>query len=971
MKPEHNVTEELLHLYELALSIGKQLDPRETCLNFVEILVPRYGLIGASIWWQHNDSATPLAALPKMSAEVSTRALATRVSQLAAMTTPCILESGDDSHLALTAGFSGDDVTCGLYPFSGHGVLVMYSVQPGVITPRLLKSLRPILDALGTSIRGGMALEQLALSEMELKKQRGFLKTLINTIPDLVWLKDPDGVYLACNERFEQFFGVTEPHIIGKTDYDFVDAELADSFRMHDRRAMANNGPSVNEEWIPFASDSHRELLETTKTPMLDDDGALVGVLGIGHDITQSRESEEALRMAASVFTHANEGIIITDAEVAIIEVNQAFSRITGYSREEVLGKKPGLLKSDQNGDYVHAEMWQSLQQQGQWSGELWNRRKNGEIYAELLTISALYDEQGNVSRYLGLFSDITAQKQHQKQLEYLAHYDALTSLPNRILLSERLHQAMKQAQRRDSLLAVAYLDLDGFKRINDSFGHDTGDQLLVDLSSRFVHTLREGDTIARIGGDEFAIAMMDLADRASCSGVLDRLLEVAAEPMVVNGHRLRVSASVGVTFFPQRDEVDADQLLRQADQAMYQAKQSGKNRYHVFDVEKDRSLRDQVDSLSRIRAALQNNEFTLYYQPKVNMRTGEVIGVEALIRWCHPERGLLAPFHFLPMIENQHLTIDVGDWVIEAALKQLEYWQAQGIDLAVSINVNGYHLQQPDFFEKLRDRLIAHPAVNPANLELEILETSALEDIAHVSKVIRACQDLGIGFALDDFGTGYSSLTYLKRLQTRLLKIDQSFVRDMLDDPDDLSILDGVLGLAKSFKKDVIAEGVETLEHGEMLLLMGCELGQGYAIARPMPADSVPEWLAGWQPDEKWQQCKPVHADDRLIVHAIVEHRAWVTHLAQYVRGDHPIPPVLDVKSCRFGCWLTEFGDQCPSRQSEVEEITRLHNAIHQQGEQLIQCYLDGFDKSMDALLASIRTLQEELIQCLKQLVR
>ncbi len=971
MKPEHNVTEELLHLYELALSIGKQLDPRETCLNFVEILVPRYGLIGASIWWQHNDSATPLAALPKMSAEVSTRALAAKISQLAAMTTPCILESSDDNHLALTAGFSGDDVTCGLYPFSGHGVLVMYSVQPGVITPRLLKSLRPILDALGTSIRGGMALEQLALSEMELKKQRGFLKTLINTIPDLVWLKDPDGVYLACNERFEQFFGATEQHIVGKTDYDFVDAELAESFRMHDRRAMANNGPSVNEEWIPFASDGHRELLETTKTPMLDDDGALVGVLGIGHDITQSRESEEALRLAASVFTHANEGIIITDAEVAIIEVNQAFTHITGYAREDVLGEKPGLLKSDQNGDYVHVEMWQSLQQQGQWSGELWNRRKNGEIYAELLTISALYDEQGNVSRYLGLFSDITAQKQHQKQLEYLAHYDALTSLPNRLLLAERLHRAMRQAQRHNTLLAVVYLDLDGFKSINDSSGHDTGDQLLIDLSSRFVHALRDGDTIARIGGDEFAIAMIDLADHESCSRVLNRLLEVAAEPVVVNGHRVRVSASLGVTFFPQKEDVDADQLLRQADQAMYQAKQTGKNRYHVFDVEKDRSLRDQVDSLSRIRTALQNNEFTLYYQPKVNMRTGEVIGVEALIRWCHPERGILAPCHFLPLIENHRLIIDVGEWVIETALRQLEHWQAQGVALSVSVNVSGYHLQQPNFFEKLRDSLTDHPAVNPADLELEILETSALEDIAHVSKVIRACQDLGIGFALDDFGTGYSSLTYLKRLQTRLLKIDQSFVRDMLDDPDDLSILDGVLGLAKSFKKDVIAEGVETLEHGEMLLLMGCELGQGYAIARPMPAKAVPGWLALWTPDERWKQCKPVQTDDRLIVHAMVEHRAWVAQLERYIRGDHSMPPVLDVTSCRFGCWLTEFSGQRYGCQNEIAQLTRLHSAIHQQGEQLIQCYLDGSVHNTAPVLASIRTLQKELVQCLKQLVR
>ncbi|MBM96197.1 MAG: diguanylate cyclase [Oceanospirillaceae bacterium] len=698
--------------------------------------------------------------------------------------------------------------------------------------------------------------------------------------------------------------------------------------------------------------------------------GTVSGMLSAGEDITERKQAEEDLKLAASVFVHANEGIIITDANAAIIDVNQAFTRITGYSREEVLGKKPNLLRSDQNGDTFHREMWQSLQQYGQWSGEIWNRRKNGEAYAELLTISALYDDDDQVHRYLGLFSDITAQKQHQQQLEHSAHYDALTSLPNRILLADRLHQAMVQSHRHDTLLAVAYLDLDGFKLVNDSFGHDVGDQLLVDLSGRFVAALREGDTIARIGGDEFAIAMLDIADKCNCHLVLKRLLNVASAPLVVNGHRVHVSASVGVTFYPQKEEVDADQLLRQADQAMYQAKQSGKNRYHVFDLEKDRSVRDQVDSLSRIESALKNNEFVLHYQPKVNMRTGQVVGVEALIRWNHPERGLLLPVNFLPLIENHELIIELGDWVLKDVLAQLERWQAQGIGLSVSINVNGYHLQQPDFFQNLCASLSACPAVDPSCLELEILETSALEDIAHVGHVIQDCREMGIHFVLDDFGTGYSSLTYLKRLQTRMLKIDQSFVRDMLDDPDDLAILDGVLGLARSFRKQVIAEGVETLEHGEMLLMMGCELGQGYAIAHPMPADDMGDWLERWQPDPRWQQSSKARPEDEMIVHAIVEHRAWVTRLEKYIRGDRAEPPVLDPADCRFGCWLAGFEKEPGSDHAGVEHINLLHKEIHQLAEQVVQHKQDRSGDEADSLLLTIRSLQRDLVVDLKQLI-
>ena len=412
----------------------------------------------------------------------------------------------------------------------------------------------------------------------------------------------------------------------------------------------------------------------------------------------------------------------------------------------------------------------------------------------------------------------------------------------------------MLQAQRRGQLLAVAYLDLDGFKAVNDRHGHETGDQVLITLASRMQQTLREGDTLARLGGDEFVAVLLDLPDVAAGAPMLSRLLAAAAAPLDINGQLLQVSASLGVTFYPQAEEVDADQLLRQADQAMYQAKLLGKNRHHVFDAENDRSVRGHHASLERIRRALQEQEFVLYYQPKVNLRTRAVVGVEALIRWRHPQAGLLPPGDFLPVIENHHLSVDIGEWVILQALQQLEQWRVQGICRPISVNISALQIQQPDFVERLRLALQAFPALPPHSLQLEILETSALEDIGQVAQFITQCAALNVDFALDDFGTGYSSLTYLKRLPIGMVKIDQSFVRDMLLERDNKSILDGVLWIMRQLQRSVIAEGVETLEHARALMDLGCELAQGYGIGRPMPTDQLAAWQVQWAQDTDWQ---------------------------------------------------------------------------------------------------------------------
>ncbi|MFZ4622956.1 MAG: EAL domain-containing protein [Rhodoferax sp.] len=569
--------------------------------------------------------------------------------------------------------------------------------------------------------------------------------------------------------------------------------------------------------------------------------------------ITEHKQAEAKLQLAAGVFTHALEGIMITGPDTSIIDVNRAFTRITGYTRDEVLGQNPRILNSGRHGREFFAALWRSLIEQGDWSGELWNRRKNGEVFAAMQAISAVRDAQGSLQQYISLFSDITERKAHEGQLEHIAHFDALTNLPNRVLLADRLQQAMAQAQRRGQQLAVAYLDLDGFKAINDHHGHQAGDLVLIALAQQMNEALRQGDTLARLGGDEFVAVLIDLEDASASAPLLNRLLAAAAQPVAVGDLSLQVSASLGVTFYPQAQDIDADQLLRQADQAMYQAKVAGKNRYQIFDAAQASSLRTHHESLERIRLALERGEFVLHYQPKVNMHSGRVVGAEALIRWQHPEKGLLAPAAFLPMIEDHPLAVAVGEWVIDSALTQIDRWHAAGLELAVSVNIGARQLQQGDFVARLQAILAAHPQVKPGCLDLEVLETSALADMAQVSQVIEDCARIGVKFALDDFGTGYSSLTYLKRLRVALLKIDQSFVRDMLDDADDLAILQGIIGLAAAFKREVIAEGVETVAHGSLLLQLGCELAQGYGIARPMPADQLPAWVATWQPDAAW----------------------------------------------------------------------------------------------------------------------
>jgi diguanylate cyclase (GGDEF)-like protein/PAS domain S-box-containing protein len=589
----------------------------------------------------------------------------------------------------------------------------------------------------------------------------------------------------------------------------------------------------------------------------IDNNGNLVRpkrLIGTHMDITERKKAEEELRKSASVFANTQDGIVITDINSNIIDINQAFTKITGYSRDEVMGKNPRFLQSGHHDEHFYAKVWKAIKDQGFWVGEIWNRKKNGEIYVEWLTISLVKDDKDQPKHYIGTFTDITLLKEHEHQLKQIAHFDPLTGVPNRVLLADLMQIAVAKTKHDGCMMVVAYLDLDGFKPINDRFGHEAGDQVLIEITRRIKEALRDDDTLARLGGDEFVFLLLNLSRFEECETIIHRLLEIIHVPIEIQNNLISVSASIGITIFPEDDTVP-DTLLRHADQAMYQAKQEGKNCYCIYNHALDFKQHLKRTAIARIDQGIENNEFVLFFQPKIDMRNGEVFGAEALIRWQHPERDLVMPIEFMLALENHELATKLDKWVVDSALKQMDSWCTQGWRLQISINISAKSLQAVNFVKELTEALNRYPQVRPEDFELEILETEALNDMALTAQIISDCQKLGVQFALDDFGTGYSSLSYLKHLPAQTLKIDRSFVRDMLEDEEDLAIVKGVIGFADSFKRKVIAEGVESYAHGQALLSMGCLYAQGYGIAKPMPSKKLVPWIKSWRASNEWKK--------------------------------------------------------------------------------------------------------------------
>ena len=552
-------------------------------------------------------------------------------------------------------------------------------------------------------------------------------------------------------------------------------------------------------------------------------------------------EREAALRVAAIAF-ETEEGMMVTDENAVIIRVNQAFTRITGYSAEDALGAKPTLLSSDRQDHEFYARMWERLRRFNSWQGEIWNRRKNGEVYPEWLTITAVIGKDGEVTNYVGTFVDFTERKKAENEIHLLAYYDPLSQLPNRRMLLDRLRQAVSTSVRNHTGGALLFIDLDNFKTLNDTKGHGIGDLLLIEVAKRLQGCVRDGDTLARFGGDEFVLLLEGLsADGAHAAvqarSVGEKVLEALSQPYQLEGNEFHSSSSMGITLFiDYKDKLD--ELLKQADTAMYEAKKSGRNTLRFFDPVMQEELEVRAQLEVGLREALRKQEFRLYYQMQVN-NAGCILGAEVLLRWIHPERGLIPPMQFIPLAEETGLILPIGTWVLESACRQLKSWESQAHtrELQLSVNVSGRQFRQADFVAQVSET-IKRNAIDPLRLKLELTESIVLEDVDDTIAKMQALRQIGVTFSMDDFGTGYSSLSYLTQLPLNQLKIDQSFVHHIGTKASDSTIIQTIIGMANNLGMEVIAEGVETQEQCDFLEANGCVLYQGYLFGKPVPLD-------------------------------------------------------------------------------------------------------------------------------------
>ncbi|MES9928691.1 MAG: EAL domain-containing protein, partial [Candidatus Thiodiazotropha sp. 6PDIVS] len=570
-----------------------------------------------------------------------------------------------------------------------------------------------------------------------------------------------------------------------------------------------------------------------------DSDGKPLRMLGTHTDITALKQAQERVRQAAQVFSSTIEGVTITDLNGTILDVNKAFSDITGYSREEAIGHNPSILKSGRHDANFYASMWKSLLEDGSWRGEIWNRNKQGVVYPEILTISQVFDDDQNPTGYVAVFSDITTSKQTEERMDFMAHHDPLTQLPNRLLFNARLEQAIQRSTRENQALAVMFIDLDRFKQINDSFGHSVGDELLLQCAVRLQTAVRGNDTVGRISGDEFVILLENIKSSENVSIHVRKVIQLFNEPFLLADHEITVTCSIGISLFPD-DCKEPSCLLRNADTAMYLAKEEGRNGYQFYTHEMTTAAAEYLFMENALHQALRENQFYLVYQPQIELSNGDYIGVEALIRWQHPEQGVIPPSHFIPVTEKTGLIQEIGEWVLKEACRQASEWKKRGLDFRrIAVNISGRQVQNPDFSNFVISTLEEYN-LSADCLELEVTESFLMEHEDEGIRQLRVLQEAGITIAIDDFGTGYSSLSYLKYLPVNKLKIDRSFVRDIPDDSNDMAISEAVIALGGALGLDVIGEGIETEEQVAFLKAKGCALGQGFYYYKPLSVEDI-----------------------------------------------------------------------------------------------------------------------------------
>ena len=688
----------------------------------------------------------------------------------------------------------------------------------------------------------GDLLDQHRRNEAEIRATSRLLDSIVENIPNTIFLKRASDLsYVLFNKACERLMGFKRENMLGKNAYDLFSRETAEQLTAADRDVLRSPEIVDIPEETLTTRDGSQHVLHTQKLALYNDRSEAEYLLGISEDITERKKADSDLRIAATAF-EAQEGMMITDANGMILRVNQAFTNDTGFTAEELVGKTPRLLKSGRHDADFYRAMWQSINATGTWQGEIWDRRKNGEIYPKWLSITAVKGSDGAVTHYVGSHIDITERKSAEKEIRLLAYYDPLTRLPNRRLLMDRLQQAMASGVHTGREGALLLIDLDNFKTINDTLGHHIGDQLLQQIAQRLESCVRDGDTVARLGGDEFVVILENLSEdafeaAAQTETVGEKILAALNQPYQFGTHEYQSAGSIGIALFNDKLQATGE-LLKQADIAMYQAKKAGRNTLRFFDPKMQASITARVSLESEMRQALEKRQFQLHYQIQVDS-AHHPIGAEALIRWLHPERGMVSPVEFIPLAEESGLMLPIGHWVLDTACAQLKAWQQEPNtrDLVLAVNVSAKQFRQADFVAQVQ-AVLQHHVINPTRLKLELTESLLLDDIEDTIATMNVLSEIGVQFSLDDFGTGYSSLQYLKRLPLDQLKIDRSFVRDIVTDNSDKAIVRTIAAMAKSMDISVIAEGVESEEQRQLLLKNGCSNFQGYLFSRPVPIE-------------------------------------------------------------------------------------------------------------------------------------
>jgi diguanylate cyclase (GGDEF)-like protein/hemerythrin-like metal-binding protein/PAS domain S-box-containing protein len=710
----------------------------------------------------------------------------------------------------------------------GIAVPVEYWSQPLITNGAMTGAIATFVD-----------ITERKLIEARLTNSESQLRAIFENEPECIKIIDAQGCLVQINPAGLKMLEIdSAEQVIGHQVFNVVAPEYRSAYAKLHQRVIA--GESMQMEFEVIGLKGTRRWLDTHAVPMKEANGAVVH-LSVTRDISERKQSEHQLRIAATAF-ESQEGMLITDADNVILRVNKAFTEITGFTAEEVVGKNPCIFQSGRHDQNYFTAMWNSVSITGKWEGEIWNRRKNGEIFPEYLTITAVKNLEGIVTHFVATYTDITQRKMAAEEIERLAYYDPLTGLPNRQLLQDRLKLALASSHRSGRKGSLLFIDLDNFKTLNDTVGHDVGDLLLKQVAQRLEGCVREGDTVARLGGDEFVVVLEDLSEQAFESATLTetigkKILAIFNQPYLLNSYEYLSTASIGATLFNGYEQ-SSDDILKQADIAMYHAKTSGRNTLCFFDPQMQAGITARVALEADLRLALAENQFKLYYQLQIH-HDRQIIGAEVLIRWQHPQRGLISPQEFIPLAEETGLILPIGQWVLETACAQLKSWEdseyAQHLQLAVNVSARQFH--QADFVEQV-SQVLLRSAINPEKLKLELTESLVLDDIEDSIIKMHALRKIGVRFSMDDFGTGYSSLAYLTQLPLDQLKIDQSFVRNICMKPTDAIIVQTIIGMAKNLGMEVIAEGVETEVQRAFLEQHGCPVCQGYLFSKPVPVE-------------------------------------------------------------------------------------------------------------------------------------